>query len=451
MVMANARAIFLFLLICSILKFGSSSRRGKKKHAAAYHNFDKVKKQQVVVPLTNFPPDSYVQNNIMPSQILHLDGTNELSPLKSPSTVFLNGENEEDQTYPSIDDSHQTDTNDEPYPESPTEDNTYNTAYSSLFGNEMEDYHDVVNNDDNNAALKDNNGQATYDEQPNEEYVNDDTGEEQNPPVRTTLPEFNNYRNSYVSNTAMQGALIPTLSGLIASRTRAIKRLNLLGKTQHTSTSSKYAPLVKQIHETRDRGSNKISSSPFSDGDASEAAKKDNATQTHNHNQHASTTDETKVKVEDSEKEELRYKSMLKSAEMAANLADAAKTLTNLVKKLTAQDTKISQKQEEEHAKLTQNNEDSYENGGQWSEWSEWSHCTTTCGGGLTYSKRRCITHFPSGHGQNCTGKGIKVRLCHVNSCKTTDAKKVNLERTLSEMAEDRSHIYKPSVSGING
>ena len=94
---------------------------------------------------------------------------------------------------------------------------------------------------------------------------------------------------------------------------------------------------------------------------------------------------------------------------------------------------------------------DSYENGGQWSEWSEWSHCTTTCGGGLTYSKRRCITHFPSGHGQNCTGKGIKVRLCHVNSCKTTDAKKVNLERTLSEMAEDRSHIYKPSVSGING
>lgn len=437
--MVNARVIFLFLLTCSILKCGSLVSRGKKKHTAAYQTFDKVKKQQVVVPLTNLPPDSYVRNNMMPSQILQLDGTNELSPLKSPNTVFVNGENQEDQNYPLIDDGHQMDPNDEPYQGLPTEDNTYNTAYSSLFGNEMADYNDVDNNDDNNVAPKDNDGQATYDEQSNEEYLNDDTREEQDPPVRTMVPEFNNYQNNYA---AMQGALIPTLSGLISSRIRAIKRLNLLDKTQHTSTPSKYAPLVKQILKTRVRGGEKLSSL-LSEG---VATKKNNATQIQSHNQQSSDTDETKITIEDTKKEELRYKSMLKSAEMAANLADAAKTLTKLVKKLTAQDAKIAKKPEEERTKHNHNNGDSSEDGERWSEWSKWSHCTTTCGGGLTYSKRRCMIHLPSGHGQNCTGKSIKVRLCHLNSCKSTETKKVNLERTLSEMAEDRSHIYRPSV-----
>lgn len=331
------------------LTISSKFNVGKKKHTAAYQTSDKVKKQQVVVPLTNLPPDSYVRNNMMPSQILQLDGTNELSPLKSPNTVFVNGENQEDQNYPLIDDGHQMDPNDEPYQGLPTEDNTYNTAYSSLFGNEMADYNDVDNNDDNNVAPKDNDGQATYDEQSNEEYLNDDTREEQDPPVRTMVPEFNNYQNNYA---AMQGALIPTLSGLISSRIRAIKRLNLLDKTQHTSTPSKYAPLVKQILKTRVRGGEKLSSL-LSEGAAS---KKNNATQIQSHNQQSSDTDEPKITIEDTKKEELRYKSMLKSAEMAANLADAAKTLTKLVKKLTAQDAQIAKKPEEERTKHNHNN-----------------------------------------------------------------------------------------------
>lgn len=81
---------------------------------------------------------------------------------------------------------------------------------------------------------------------------------------------------------------------------------------------------------------------------------------------------------------------------------------------------------------------------GGWSEWSKWSRCTTTCGGGLSYSKRSCTTSPPSNEGKHCAGRRIKVRLCHLNRCKTADTKKVNLARTLSEMAADRSHIYKP-------
>ena len=86
---------------------------------------------------------------------------------------------------------------------------------------------------------------------------------------------------------------------------------------------------------------------------------------------------------------------------------------------------------------------DTYVDGG-WSEWSKWSACTTTCGGGFTYSKRSCNSPPPSHAGKNCGGKSLKVRLCHLNICKTTDTKKINLERSLSEMAATRSHIYRP-------
>ena len=291
---------------------------------------------------------------MMQSQMLHLDGTNEASTLRAPTTLFVNSDNQADQSYSSID-SHQTDVSDEPYQESPTEDNTYNTAYSSLFGNEMEDYN-VDNNDNNNVALKDDDDQAPYDEQSNEEYLNQDSREDQSAPARTMVPDFNNYQSNYVSNAGVQGGLIPTLSSLIASRIRAINRLNLLGQTHHTSNLPNYASFVKQILKTKARESKKFPRLP-SYGNASEAAKKDNTTKSHNQTQQSSATDKIKAKIEDNEKEELQYKNIVKNAEMAANLAEAAKTLTKLVKKLTAQDAMISEKQEGEPAKPTHNNE----------------------------------------------------------------------------------------------
>ncbi|KAL9967339.1 hypothetical protein ACROYT_G025543 [Oculina patagonica] len=374
--------------------------------------------------------------------MLHLDGTNEVSPLRAPSTVFINGDNQASQPYSPME-RQQTEDNEDPYQETPIEDNNYNTAYSPLFGNEMENYNDE-NNDNTNVAFADDNGQgeAPYDEQSNEGYLSQaNEEEEENPPARTMI-DYNNHNSNYVSDAAVQGGLAPTLSSLIASRIRALNRLNSLGQKQSTSTLPNYASLVKQLLKAKARGV-KSSSQIHSDDTASKADKKDNRTQNDNQTQQASPVDKTKAKKEDAKKQELEYKKNVKNAELAANLAEAAKTLTRLVNKLTGQDAMISQKHEDESTAKKNNSEDISVDGG-WSEWSRWSRCTTTCGGGLTYSKRSCTSPPPSNEGKSCAGRSIRVRLCHLNRCKTTDTKKVNLERSLSEMAAARSHIYRP-------
>ena len=278
--------------------------------------------------------------------MLHLDGTNEVSPLRAPSTVFINGDNQAGQPYSPMEE-QRTEGNEEPYQETPIEDNNYNTAYSSLFGNEMENYNDD-NNDNTNVAFADDNGQAPYDEQTNEGYLNQaNEEEEENAPGRTTI-DYNNHDSNYISDAAaVQGVLPPTLSSLISSRIRAINRLNSLGQKHSEFTLPNYASLVKQILKAKARGV-KTSSQIHSDDTVSEATKKENRTQNRNNTQQASLVDETKPKKEDAEKQELEYKKNVKNAELAANLAEAAKTLTKLVNKLTAQDGIMSQKHEVE-------------------------------------------------------------------------------------------------------
>lgn len=286
----------------------------------------------------------------MMSPMLHLEGTNEVNPLRAPTTVFVNGENQAGHSYSPME-GQQTEDNEEPYHEA--EDNSYNTAYSSLFGNQMENYNDD-NNDNSNVAFADDNGETPNDEQSNEGYLNQVTEEDENVPARTMM-DYNNYDSNYIANAAAQGGLVPTLSSLIASRIRVMHRLNSLGQKHSTFNLPNYASLVKHILKTRARGV-KTSSKLHYDDTVSEAAKKDNATQSHNQTQQVSAADETKAKIEDAEKQELEYKKNVKNAEIAANLAEAAKTLTKLVNKLTAQDAMISQKHEEELATKKHNN-----------------------------------------------------------------------------------------------
>lgn len=276
--------------------------------------------------------------------MLHLDGTNEVSPLRAPTTVFVNGDNREaDQSYTPME-GQQSEDNDEPYQEAgPIEDNSYNTAYSSLFGNEMDNYNDD-NNDDTNMAFADDSSQAPYDDQSNERYLSQANEEEENAPVRT-MTNYNRHDNNYLSDTTIQGALVPTLSSLTASRIKEINRLTSLGQQHSTITSPNYASLVKQLLIAQAQGV-KESSRLHSDHPLTKAPKTDHGTQNHNQTQ-VNSVDETKVKVEDAEKQELEYKKNVKNAELAANLAEAAKTLTKLVNKLTAQDVIISKKGEE--------------------------------------------------------------------------------------------------------
>uniref|UniRef100_A0A3B5AR01 ADAMTS/ADAMTS-like cysteine-rich domain-containing protein n=1 Tax=Stegastes partitus TaxID=144197 RepID=A0A3B5AR01_9TELE len=46
-----------------------------------------------------------------------------------------------------------------------------------------------------------------------------------------------------------------------------------------------------------------------------------------------------------------------------------------------------------------------------WDAWGPWSDCSRTCGGGASYSLRRCLS------GGNCDGKNIRYRTCSNTDC----------------------------------
>ncbi|XP_010619488.1 ADAMTS-like protein 3 [Fukomys damarensis] len=46
-----------------------------------------------------------------------------------------------------------------------------------------------------------------------------------------------------------------------------------------------------------------------------------------------------------------------------------------------------------------------------WDAWGDWSDCSRTCGGGASYSLRRCLT------GRNCEGENIRYKTCSHHDC----------------------------------
>uniref|UniRef100_A0A3Q0SJ06 ADAMTS-like 3 n=1 Tax=Amphilophus citrinellus TaxID=61819 RepID=A0A3Q0SJ06_AMPCI len=46
-----------------------------------------------------------------------------------------------------------------------------------------------------------------------------------------------------------------------------------------------------------------------------------------------------------------------------------------------------------------------------WDAWGSWSDCSRTCGGGASYSLRRCL------NGGSCEGKNIRYRTCSNTDC----------------------------------
>ncbi|XP_048224838.1 ADAMTS-like protein 3 isoform X2 [Perognathus longimembris pacificus] len=48
---------------------------------------------------------------------------------------------------------------------------------------------------------------------------------------------------------------------------------------------------------------------------------------------------------------------------------------------------------------------------GNWDAWGGWSDCSRTCGGGASYSLRRCLT------GRNCEGQNIRYKTCSNHDC----------------------------------
>ncbi|GAB1292286.1 ADAMTS-like 3 [Apodemus speciosus] len=64
------------------------------------------------------------------------------------------------------------------------------------------------------------------------------------------------------------------------------------------------------------------------------------------------------------------------------------------------------------HEAETSRNADSDEDkDGNWDAWGDWSDCSRTCGGGASYSLRRCLT------GRNCEGQNIRYKTCSNHDC----------------------------------
>uniref|UniRef100_A0A8B9FGJ1 ADAMTS like 3 n=1 Tax=Amazona collaria TaxID=241587 RepID=A0A8B9FGJ1_9PSIT len=59
-------------------------------------------------------------------------------------------------------------------------------------------------------------------------------------------------------------------------------------------------------------------------------------------------------------------------------------------------------------SRITRSDEDK---DGSWDAWGAWSDCSRTCGGGASYSLRRCL------NGRNCEGRNIRYKTCSNNDC----------------------------------
>ncbi|XP_039214825.1 ADAMTS-like protein 3 isoform X1 [Crotalus tigris] len=63
---------------------------------------------------------------------------------------------------------------------------------------------------------------------------------------------------------------------------------------------------------------------------------------------------------------------------------------------------------DDQTSRITQPSEDKE---GGWDAWGAWSDCSRTCGGGASYSLRRCL------NGRNCEGRNIRYKTCSNHNC----------------------------------
>ena len=291
----------------------------------------------MLVPLGNFGTSNFGPAVAM-SPMFHLEGTNEVASLKEPSTVFLNGN---DQATPDIVpvNGRQINGFEEHLPEAPLEENNFNTDSSLFDTDEMESFRDSAGDKEyaskGNVAFTGDEDQTTSYEQTNDAgYLNRESEEESEP--SRAMVDYKNYDSNYMSN-ADDNQGLPTLSSIIASRLKEKDALRSFGLGHSATGISNYALMAKRLSKNK----HLAVENPLELHSVMTATKKDNSTNVD------ITGDEGDDRKRDDAKKK-QYKAMLKNAEMAANLAETAKTLTKLVKKLTEHEVMISRKQEKE-------------------------------------------------------------------------------------------------------
>ncbi|XP_019495772.1 PREDICTED: ADAMTS-like protein 3 [Hipposideros armiger] len=68
----------------------------------------------------------------------------------------------------------------------------------------------------------------------------------------------------------------------------------------------------------------------------------------------------------------------------------------------------LTYRYDDQTSKNTHSDEDK---DGNWDAWGDWSDCSRTCGGGASYSLRRCLS------GRNCEGQNIRYKTCSNHDC----------------------------------
>ncbi|XP_013812745.2 ADAMTS-like protein 3 [Apteryx mantelli] len=68
----------------------------------------------------------------------------------------------------------------------------------------------------------------------------------------------------------------------------------------------------------------------------------------------------------------------------------------------------LTYRYDDQSSRITRSDEDK---DGSWDAWGAWSDCSRTCGGGASYSLRRCL------NGRNCEGRNIRYKTCSSNDC----------------------------------
>ncbi|XP_044294657.1 ADAMTS-like protein 3 isoform X3 [Varanus komodoensis] len=74
----------------------------------------------------------------------------------------------------------------------------------------------------------------------------------------------------------------------------------------------------------------------------------------------------------------------------------------------TAGEQFLTYRYDDQTSRITTSDEDKE---GGWDAWGAWSDCSRTCGGGASYSLRRCL------NGRNCEGRNIRYKTCSNNDC----------------------------------
>ena len=296
----------------------------------------KSKKQQVLLPVKAFASDYGETNSVTPFS--KVEGTNE-GPVREPTTLFINSGGQKNLFAPPV---RQREENGDQFGAAAFADRGYNMDASLMNSDLVYNYENEMHAEDDNSQRENANANQHFafssdrgEESPYADWGNavdeNHVTENQESVPESSWSNINNYENNALEDTA-------DMSRVALAKLRELDRSPyVFDQHQATMEPPRYSPLVERFESSkaleRDRAAKKESETDSKDRKISKQIEIHNKTQVIDN------------EAREAKKEKFEYKKMVKSAELAANLAEAAHTLTKLVRKLTSREAIINQDQ----------------------------------------------------------------------------------------------------------